>query len=96
MRSQSGSTGPLVSPRYQCHAIASSMRVKYDVGSHTKKKKERERERKRCGLWVLKQARMINRLKIPSFFLATNVTSYIDKCSIKVLYIDSGKYRLKV
>jgi len=39
---------------------------------------------------------MINRLKIPSFFLATNVTSYIDKCSIKVLYIDSGKYRLKV
>jgi len=89
MRSQSGSTGPLVSPRYQCHAIASSMRVKYDVGSYTKKKKERERERKRekKRLWALKQAHMINRSKIPSFFFVTNMTSYIDKCSIKILYI---------
>lgn len=94
MRSQSGSTGPLVSLRYQCRAIASSRRVKYGVGSHEKKEKKMGKgEGERYGLRTLslRQARMINRSKIPSLFFATNVTaSFIDECSIKVLYLLKG------
>lgn len=79
MRSQSESTGPLVSLRRQCRAIASSRRVKYGIGSHKKEEKGKGEKGERCGLRALRQARMINRSKIPSLFLASNVTASLHR-----------------
>lgn len=52
MRSQSRSTEPLVSLRYQCRAIASSRGVKYGVGLYEKKEEKKGEEEKDADLEV--------------------------------------------